>query len=81
MDRMFRVCGFWTGMMAVLFMVGDMHEMAILFFGQTGAFVALSYLKLSERAYMYIFAAYLTLFFVGFTWYSTFIMQPGFGGH
>ena len=78
---MFRVCGFWTGMMAVLFMVGDMHEMAILFFGQTGAFVALSYLKLSERAYMYIFAAYLTLFFVGFTWYSTFIMQPGFGGH
>nr|WP_246593789.1 DUF2626 domain-containing protein [Evansella tamaricis] len=78
---MFRVCGFWTGIMAVLFMVGDMHEMSILFFGQTGAFVALSYLKLSERAYMYIFGAYLTLFFVGFTYYATFILQPGIGGH
>ncbi|UCZ54568.1 DUF2626 domain-containing protein [Bacillus shivajii] len=79
MDRMFRVLSFWTGIMAVLFMVGDMHEMAILFFGQTGAFLALSYLKLSERTYIYIFAAYLTLFFVGFTYYSTFILEPGIG--
>ncbi|UTR09425.1 DUF2626 domain-containing protein [Evansella sp. LMS18] len=81
MDRMFRVCGFWTGIFAVLFMVGSMHEMAILFFGQTGAFIALSYLKLTERAYMYIFAAYLTLFFVGFTYFSTFLLEPGIGGH
>ncbi|SDY54961.1 Protein of unknown function [Evansella caseinilytica] len=81
MDRMFRVCGFWTGIMAVLFMVGDMQQMAILFFGQTGAFIALSYLKLSERAYMYIFGAYLTLFFVGFTYYSTFVLVPSIGGH
>ncbi|MBB5173113.1 DUF2626 domain-containing protein [Texcoconibacillus texcoconensis] len=79
MDRMFRVISFWTGIFAILFLVGDMYEMAILFFGQTGAFLALSYLKLSERAYIYIFGAYLTLFFVGFTYYSTFIME--IGGH
>ncbi|MGO4887145.1 DUF2626 domain-containing protein [Anaerobacillus sp. MEB173] len=79
MDRMFRVLGFWTGIFAVLFMIGHMESMAILFFGQTAVFVALSYLNLSERVYMYIFAAYLTLFFVGFTYYSTFLMVPGAG--
>ncbi|MDG5788731.1 DUF2626 domain-containing protein [Evansella sp. AB-P1] len=79
MDRMFRVISFWTGIFAILFMVGDMMAMAILFFGQTGAFLALSYLKLSERAYIYIFGAYLTLFFVGFTFYSTFVLVPGIG--
>lgn len=78
---MFRVCGFWTGIMAILFLVGDMHSAAILFFAQTGAFVALSYLKLTERVYIYIFGAYLTLFFVGFTYYTTFIMVPPLGGH
>ncbi|WP_026689279.1 DUF2626 domain-containing protein [Alteribacter aurantiacus] len=79
MDRMFRVISFWTGMMAILFMVGGMHEMAMLFFGQTGVFLALSYLNLTERTYIYIFGAYLTLFFVGFTYYTTFIMVPGVG--
>ncbi|MGJ9381767.1 DUF2626 domain-containing protein [Salipaludibacillus sp. CF4.18] len=79
MDRMFRVLGFWTGIFAVLFMVGDMHSAAILFFAQTGIFVAVSYLKLTERVYVYIFGAYLTVFFVGFTYYTTFIMQPSFG--
>ncbi|WP_416149383.1 DUF2626 domain-containing protein [Salipaludibacillus sp. HK11] len=81
MDRMFRVLGFWTGIFAVLFMVGDMHAAAILFFGQTGMFIALSYLKLTERVYVYIFGAYLTLFFIGFTYYTTFIMVPEIGGH
>ncbi|MBM7097323.1 MULTISPECIES: DUF2626 domain-containing protein [Alteribacter] len=79
MDRMFRVISFWTGIMAVLFMVGGMYEMAMLFFGQTGVFLALSYLNLTERTYIYIFGAYLTLFFVGFTYYTTFIMVPGVG--
>ncbi|QKS70925.1 DUF2626 domain-containing protein [Paenalkalicoccus suaedae] len=79
MERMYRVLGFWTGIFAVLFLVGDMVEASILFFAQTGIFVALSYLKLSERAYIYIFGAYLTVFMVGFTYYTTFIMQPSFG--
>lgn len=77
MDRMFRVCGFWTGIIAVLFLAGDMFAPAVLFFAQTGMFIALSYLRLTERVYMYIFGAYLTLFFVGFTYYTTFIMVPG----
>ncbi|MBU8908987.1 DUF2626 domain-containing protein [Desertibacillus haloalkaliphilus] len=81
MDRMFRVLAFWTGIFSVLFYVGDMLNMALLFFAQTGAFLALGYLNLSERMYMYIFGAYLTVFFVGFTYYSTFIMVPGVGGH
>ncbi len=77
MERMYRVLGFWTGIFAVMFFIGDMLEVSLLFFGQTGFFILLSYLKLSERMYMYVFGAYLTIFFVGFTYYTTFIMVPG----
>lgn len=79
MDRMYRVLGFWTGVMAVMFFLGGMKETALLFLDQTGFFVLVSYLKLSERMYMYIFGAYLTIFFAGFTYYTTFILTPGFG--
>ncbi|GEL06933.1 DUF2626 domain-containing protein [Salisediminibacterium halotolerans] len=81
MERMYRVLAFWTGIFAVLFLVGDMNGAALLFFLQTAIFIAVSYLKLSERMYVYIFGAYLTLFFVGFTWYTTFMMVPEIGGH
>lgn len=79
MDRMYRVLGFWTGVMAVMFFLGAMKETALLFLAQTGFFVLVSYLRLSERMYMYIFGAYLTIFFAGFTYYTTFILTPGFG--
>ena len=79
MDRMFRVCGFWTGIMAVMFFIGDMHTTSLIFFGQTGLFIILSYLKLSERMYLYVFGAYLTVFFAGFTYWSMFMMTPGAG--
>ncbi|WP_284140397.1 MULTISPECIES: DUF2626 domain-containing protein [unclassified Virgibacillus] len=79
MDRMFRVLGFWTGIFTVMFYVGDMTEVALLFLVQTAFFLAVSYLKLSERMYMYLFGAYCTLFMIGFTWYSEFILIPGFG--
>lgn len=59
--------------------LGGMKETALLFLAQTGFFVLVSYLKLSERMYMYIFGAYLTIFFAGFTYYTTFILTPGFG--
>ncbi|MFG6114348.1 Protein of unknown function [Thalassobacillus cyri] len=78
MDRMFRVLAFWTGIFTVMFYVGDMNESALLFLVQTAFFLAVSYLKLSERMYMYIFGAYLTVFMIGFTYYTTFILQPGF---
>ncbi|KZZ86307.1 MULTISPECIES: DUF2626 domain-containing protein [Bacillaceae] len=81
MDRMFRVLGFWTGIFAVMFYLGEMEETSLLFFAQTVFFVFLSYLKLSERMYIYIFGAYLTVFFVGFTYWTTFMMVPGQGGH
>ncbi|MDF0727795.1 DUF2626 domain-containing protein [Cytobacillus sp. S13-E01] len=77
MDRMFRVLGFWTGIFAVMFFIGDMEQTALLFFGQTGFFILLSYLKLSERMYIYIFGAYLTIFFAAFTYWTTFMMVPG----
>ncbi|MDQ0299608.1 uncharacterized membrane protein YjjP (DUF1212 family) [Salibacterium salarium] len=77
MDRMFRMMGFWTAIFAVLFFVGDMFSMAILFFAQTAGFLTLGYMKLTERMYIYVFGAYLTVFFVGFTFYTTFIMEPG----
>ncbi|GAF63778.1 DUF2626 domain-containing protein [Alkalihalobacillus trypoxylicola] len=79
MDRMFRVLAFWTGIFAVLFFAGNMAEMAFLFFAQTAALLALSYLKLSERVYIYIFGAYCTIFFVGFTFYTHFLLVPSFG--
>ncbi|MDX8364248.1 DUF2626 domain-containing protein [Cytobacillus sp. IB215665] len=79
MDRMFRVLGFWTGIFAVMFYIGHMDEVALLFFAQTVFFIILGYLKLTERMYLYIFGAYLTIFFAGFTYYTTFFMVPGAG--
>lgn len=79
MDRMFRVLAFWTGIFTVMFFVGDMYKTSLLFLVQTAFFLTLSYLNLSERMYMYLFGAYLTLFMIGFTWYSEFILVPGFG--
>ncbi|RKD72980.1 MULTISPECIES: DUF2626 domain-containing protein [Sinobaca] len=78
MDRMFRVISFWTTVFAVLFFVGDMFQMALLFFAQTAVFLGLGFMNLSERMYVYIFGIYLTVFFVGFTYYTTFMMETGF---
>ncbi|TCT26960.1 uncharacterized protein DUF2626 [Melghiribacillus thermohalophilus] len=79
MDRMYRVLAFWTGIFTVMFYVGGMNNAAMLFLIQTVFFISLSYLKLSERLYMYIFGAYLTIFFIGFTYYSTFLLVPQLG--
>lgn len=79
MDKVFKMVGFWTAMFAILFYVGDMVTMSVFFLVQTGLFVLLGYMKLTERMYMYIFAAYLIFFFVGFTYYTTFLLEPSFG--
>lgn len=76
---MFRVLAFWTGVFMVMFYVGEMYNTAVLFLVQTAFFLTLSYLKLSERMYLYLFGAYLTVFMIGFTWYTEFIMIPSFG--
>ncbi|WP_261129434.1 DUF2626 domain-containing protein [Bacillus sp. Marseille-Q3570] len=81
MARMYRMMGFWTAVIAVMAYVGDMQAFSLLFVGQTVMFVALGYLNLSERMYIYIFGAYLTVFFIGFTYWTTFMMTPGSGGH
>ena len=78
MDRVFRGIAFWTGIFAVLFYVGDMINMSLLFLAQTVFFLGIGYLNLSERLYMYIFGAYLTVFMIGFTYYVTFLLEPGF---
>ncbi|BDG36776.1 DUF2626 domain-containing protein [Parageobacillus sp. VR-IP] len=79
MDRMFRVLAFWTGIFAVMFYLGHMHQTSLIFFGQTVFFLFLGYLKLTERMYIYIFGAYLTIFFAAFTYWTTFMMIPGMG--
>ncbi|KGX90876.1 membrane protein [Pontibacillus halophilus JSM 076056 = DSM 19796] len=79
MDRTFRVLAFWTGIFTVMFYVGELYNASILSLVQTVFFLGLGYLKLSERMYMYIFGAYLTVFFIGFTYYSTFLLTPSFG--
>ncbi|MGM7701962.1 DUF2626 domain-containing protein [Pseudalkalibacillus sp. Hm43] len=81
MARMYRMMGFWTAVIAVMAYVGGMQAFSLLFVGQTVMFVALGYLNLSERMYIYIFGAYLTVFFIGFTYWTTFMMTPGSGGH
>ena len=58
MDRVFRGIAFWTGIFAVMFYVGDMINMSLLFLAQTVFFLGIGYLNLSERLYMYIFGAY-----------------------
>jgi hypothetical protein len=77
---MYRVLSFWTAIFAIMFYIGDMYVFALLFLAQTGFFLLLGYLRLSERMYMYIFGAYLTVFFVAFTYYTTFLFVPGTGG-
>lgn len=79
MDRMYRVLSFWTGIFAVMFYLGDMHPAAVIFLAQTGFFLFLGLLRLSERMYLYLFGAYLTVFFIGFTYYTTFIAVPQLG--
>ncbi|GGA68341.1 DUF2626 domain-containing protein [Ornithinibacillus halotolerans] len=79
MDRMFRVLAFWTGIFTVMFYAGGMTGPALLSLVQTIFFLTIGYLKLSERMYMYLFGAYLTVFMIGFTWYSEFHLVPGFG--
>ena len=81
MERMYRVLGFWTGIFTVMFFIGNMYSTSLIFLVQTGFFVFLSYLKLTERMYIYIFGAYLTIFFIGFTYWTTFMMIPGTAGH
>ncbi len=75
MARMFRVLGFWTAMIAIMAFLGDLDNMAMLFLAQTIVFVSLGYLNLSERVYMYLFGAYLTLFMAGFTYWTVFVMS------
>ncbi|WP_077615664.1 DUF2626 domain-containing protein [Caenibacillus caldisaponilyticus] len=77
MPRMFRVLAFWTLTFAVMALAGGLIPMSLLFFANTAFFLTLGYLNLSERTYMYIFGAYLTLFFIGFTYWSAFMMPQG----
>ncbi|MDC3415513.1 DUF2626 domain-containing protein [Aquibacillus salsiterrae] len=79
MGRMFRVLSFWTGIFTVMFYVGEIYSLAFLFLAQTVFFLGVGFLNLSERMYMYLFGAYCTVFFIGFTYYSNFILVPGFG--
>ncbi len=74
MPGMYRAMAFWTAVIALLAYAGHMPIMALLFVAQTVFFLALSYMNLSERGYIYVFAGYLSLFFVVFTYYTTFVM-------
>ncbi|TLS36338.1 DUF2626 domain-containing protein [Pseudalkalibacillus caeni] len=81
MPRMYRVLAFWTGIFALMGFIGDLNVFGLLFLGQAGMFLALSYLNFTERTYLYIFGAYLTVFMIGFSYWSVFMMTPGAGGH
>ncbi|WP_159883910.1 DUF2626 domain-containing protein [Paenibacillus puerhi] len=75
MDRMFRVLGFWTLVIGLMALAGDLIPMAFIFFAQTAVFVLLGYLKLSERTYILLFWGYMILSFTGVTYWSFFKMS------
>ena len=77
MDKMYKVLAFWTGIFAVMFYLGDMNKVSLLFVANTGFFLLLGFLNLTERMYMYIFGAYLMVFFAGFTYWTIFLHVPG----
>ncbi len=70
MPRMYRVLGFWTLVIGLMALAGQMTEMALLFFFQTAAFVILGYMNLSERTYILLFWGYLIISFTGFSYWS-----------
>ena len=45
MERMFRVCGFWTGIFTIFFYLGDMYPASLLFLAQTVFFVLVKLFK------------------------------------
>jgi hypothetical protein len=71
---MFRVLGFWTLVIGLMALAGDMIPMSLLFFFQTALFFVLGYMKLSERTYILMFWGYMLLSFTGFTYWSVFRM-------
>lgn len=72
---MFRVLGFWTLVIGVMALAGELIPMALIFFAQTAIFVLLGYMKLTERAYILIFWGYMIVSFSGFTYWSFFKMH------
>ncbi|WP_274651870.1 DUF2626 domain-containing protein [Paenibacillus humicola] len=78
MARMFRVLGFWCLAIALMAFAGDLTEMALLFFIQAAAFVLLGYLNFSERSYILMFWGYMVVAFLGFTYWSVFVMGNPF---
>ncbi|MFM1650476.1 DUF2626 family protein [Brevibacillus sp. B_LB10_24] len=80
MDRMYRVLSFWTLVIAIMAYWGGLMKMSLLFFGLTAIFLSLSYMKLTERAYLQIFFGFMFFSFVGFTYYTFFVMPPAGAG-
>ncbi|GED13041.1 hypothetical protein AM501_28370 [Aneurinibacillus migulanus] len=76
MARMYRVLAFFCLVIALMGLWGGLQAMALLFFAQTGMFLALSFVELSERTYMMIFMTYLLLAFTGFMFYAFFGDYP-----
>lgn len=81
MKGMYQVMAFWTAIFTIMFYLGHMLAPAVIFLGITGFFLTVAFLKVSERMAVYVFGAFLTIFFVGFTYYTTFIMPVGGVGH
>ncbi|CAG5083663.1 MAG: DUF2626 domain-containing protein [Thermobacillus sp.] len=75
MARMFRVLGVLTLAIGLMAFAGGLIEMALLFFFQTAFFILLGYLNLSERSYILTFWGYMIVAFLGFTYYSVFVME------
>ncbi|WP_335582660.1 DUF2626 family protein [Novibacillus thermophilus] len=74
MDRMFRVLAFFLFAITLMFFAGDMATVAGLFLFQALVFLVLSYFRLSERAYLFVFGGYMVIAFIGMVFWSFFMM-------
>lgn len=70
MARMYRVLGFWSLVIGLMALAGNLVEMGLLFLFKTVVFVSLGYMNLSERSYMLIFWGYLVVSFTGYTFWT-----------
>lgn len=72
MPGMYRIIAFICILVAAMSYWGGLYTLALVFFGKTAFFAALSYMRLSERTYLNIYNAYMVLFFVTFIYYIFF---------
>ncbi|WP_048602602.1 DUF2626 family protein [Rubeoparvulum massiliense] len=76
MARMYRLLGFISLLIALMALWGDLMTMFYIFLAQMVLFVALGYMNLREKTYLYLFWGYMAFSFAGYLFYTFFLHTP-----